>query len=268
MSSVPYMVLVGNHEAECHSPACQLSQAKKDMLGNYTAYNSRWKMPYKESGGALNMWHSFDHGPTHFTSLSAETDYPNAPTNQYTLTNKNGNFGDQLGWMETELKKANANRDNVPWIIVGVHRPIYDVGGCDDDGVPTGDNLYLQEAFEALFLKYKVDVVVVGHRHYYERQLPIANSSAVMDGVSSDYKIYDNPQAPVHILTGAAGNVENLRGAPDGTAQWNAANDYSHFGFSTLEANRTMMSWKYLASSGLSVQDEFIMYKSARSKPQ
>ncbi|KAG7383897.1 hypothetical protein PHYBOEH_009737 [Phytophthora boehmeriae] len=262
MSKIPYMVLVGNHEAECHSPACQLSQAKKDMLGNYTAYNSRWKMPYKESGGALNMWHSFDHGPIHFTSLSAETDYPNAPTNAYTLTNKNGGFGDQLGWLETELEKANANRDNVPWIIVGMHRPMYDVDGCDDNGVPTEDNAYIQAAFEGLFIKYKVDVVVVGHRHYYERQLPIANSSAVLDGVSDDYKIYTSPQAPVHILTGAAGNVENLRAAPDGTAPWNAAHDYSHFGFSTLEANRTMLSWKYLASSDLSVQDEFVMYKS------
>ncbi|ETP31383.1 hypothetical protein F442_19746 [Phytophthora nicotianae P10297] len=264
MSSVPYMVLVGNHEAECHSPACQLSQAKKDMLGNYTAYNSRWKMPYKESDGALNMWHSFDHGPIHFTSLSTETDYPSSPTNAYTLTNKNGNFGNQLGWLETELAKANANRDNVPWIIVGMHRPIYDVAGCDD-GVPKDDNLYLQQAFESLFLKYKVDVVVAGHRHYYERQLPIANSSVVLDGVSDDYKVYDNPQAPVYILTGAAGNVENLRDAPDGTAPWNAAFDYSHFGFSTLEANRTMLSWKYFASSDLSVQDEFVMFKNDSS---
>ncbi|KAL3656816.1 hypothetical protein V7S43_018273 [Phytophthora oleae] len=203
--------------------------------------------------------------PIHFTSMSAESDYPNAPTNAYTLTHKNGNFGDQVGWMEAELEKANANRDNVPWIIVGMHRLIYDVGGCGDDGIPTEDNLYLQEAFEALFLKYKVDVVVVGHRHYYERQLPIANSSAIMDGVSDDYKLYDNPQAPVHILTGAAGNVENLRAAPNGTAPWNAAYDYSHFGFSTLEANRTVLSWKYLASSDLSVQDEFVMYKNIPS---
>ncbi|RLN48620.1 hypothetical protein BBJ28_00004724 [Nothophytophthora sp. Chile5] len=263
MSVVPYMVLVGNHEAECHSPACQLSQSKKDMLGNYTAYNARWKMPYTESSGALNMWHSFDHGPIHFTSLSTETDYPNAPTNAYTLTNKNGNFGDQLSWVESELEKADANRANVPWIIVGMHRPIYDVDGCDDDGVPTDENAHVQAAFEALLIKYKVDVVVTGHKHYYERQLPVANSSAVMDGVSSDYKTYNNPQAPVYILTGAAGNVENLRDAPDGTAPWNAAFDYSHFGFSTLEANRTMLSWKYLASSDLSVQDEFVMYKSA-----
>ncbi|KAL4151101.1 hypothetical protein PRNP1_010487 [Phytophthora ramorum] len=261
MSTIPYMVLVGNHEAECHSPACQLSQTKKNMLGNYTAYNARFKMPYDESDGTLNMWHSFDHGPLHFTSLSSETDYPNAPTNQYTLTNKNGNFGDQLGWLETELEKANANRDNVPWIIVGMHRPLYDVAGCDDNGVPTDQNAYVQSAFEDLFIKYKVDVVLTGHQHYYERQLPIAKNKAVMDGVSDDYKTYDNPQAPVYVLTGAAGNVEDLTDAPTGTAPWNAAVDYSHFGYSTLEANHTMLSWKFISASDKNVTDEFVMYK-------
>ncbi|KAG7384776.1 hypothetical protein PHYPSEUDO_002229 [Phytophthora pseudosyringae] len=55
MSSMPYMVLVGNHEAECHSPACQVSPTKAKALGNYAAYNTRFKMPSKEVGGKLNM---------------------------------------------------------------------------------------------------------------------------------------------------------------------------------------------------------------------
>ncbi|KAG3099821.1 hypothetical protein PI124_g15075 [Phytophthora idaei] len=263
MSAIPYMVVVGNHEAECHSPACQLSRSKKDMLGNYTAYNARFKMPYEESDGALNMWHSFDHGPLHFTSLSSETDYPNAPSNEYTLTHKNGNFGDQLNWVESELAKADANRNNVPWIIVGMHRPLYDVAGCDDNGVPTDQNANVQSAFEALFIKYKVNVVLTAHKHYYERQLPIANNAAVMVGVSDDFKTYDNPQAPVYILTGAAGNIEALIDAPTGTAPWNAAVDYMHFGFSVLEANRTTLSWKFISAADKSVTDEFVMSKTS-----
>ncbi|KAG3170002.1 hypothetical protein PI124_g4670 [Phytophthora idaei] len=124
MSSVPYMVLVGNHEAECHSPACQISPTKPKALGNYTAYNARFKMPSKEVGGKLNMWYSFENGPIHFTSISAETDYPGAPQNKYTAFSHNGNFGNQLAWVEGDLMKAAANRANVPWIIVGMHRPI------------------------------------------------------------------------------------------------------------------------------------------------
>ncbi|KAG2858334.1 hypothetical protein PC113_g9900 [Phytophthora cactorum] len=58
---------------------------------------------------------------THFTSISAETDYPGAPQNKYTAFSHNGSFGNQLAWVEGDLMKAVANRANV---IVGMHRPI------------------------------------------------------------------------------------------------------------------------------------------------
>ncbi|KAL3656819.1 hypothetical protein V7S43_018276 [Phytophthora oleae] len=260
MSRVPYMVLVGNHEAECHSPRCQLSRKKKTALGNYTAYNVRFNMPYEESGGALNMWHSFDHGSIHLTSLSSETDYPGAPTNKMTWGVENGNFGDQLSWIEADLKKADANRAKVPWIFVGMHRPLYSVLNSEND-VPNEQTASIQAAFEALLLKYQVDVVLTGHKHYYERELPIAKNKAVLDGVSKDYKVYDNPQAPVHILTGGAGQVEGMSKPPTHTASWNAVSDYKHFGYSMLKANRTALVWKYILSSDQSVQDEFVMYK-------
>ncbi|KAE9310189.1 hypothetical protein PF001_g10320 [Phytophthora fragariae] len=202
-------------------------------------------MPYEESSGALNMWHSFDHGPIHFTSISSETDYPGAPTNRMTLWVKNGDFGDQLSWIEADLKKAHANRANVPWIFTAL----------------------IQAAFEELFLKYEVDVVLAGHKHYYERELPVANSKAVMDGVSDDYAVYDNPQAPVHILTGGAGQVEGMSEPPSNTASWNAASDYEHFGFSMLEANRTTLVWKYVFSADQSVRDEFVMHKTDTERP-
>ncbi|KAE9153046.1 hypothetical protein PF005_g33436 [Phytophthora fragariae] len=83
MRQMAYMVLVGNHEAECHSPTCLLSKSKKDQLGNYLAFNSRFRTPSVESGGVLNMWYSYEYGTVHFTTLSTETDYPNAPSNVY-----------------------------------------------------------------------------------------------------------------------------------------------------------------------------------------
>ncbi|KAF1783121.1 Metallo-dependent phosphatase-like [Phytophthora cactorum] len=192
-SSVPYMVLVGNHEYECHSPACAASAERMNMLRNFTAYNSRFHMPSKEVGGTLNMWYSFEHGPIHFTSISSETDYKGEPSNEFADPPRNGHFGDQLAWVEADLKKADANRANVPWLIVGMHRPLYDVSGCPN-GVPADKNANIQAAFEDLLIKYKVDVVLTGHQHYYERQTPVRNSTAVLDGVSSDFTRYDNPR--------------------------------------------------------------------------
>ncbi|OWZ11514.1 Iron/zinc purple acid phosphatase [Phytophthora megakarya] len=257
MSSIPYMIVVGNHDAECRSESCGESKEKMAMLGNYSAFNTRFKMPSAEVGGALNMWYSFEHGPIHFTSVSTETDYPDAPKNGATKFSKNGNFGDQLKWMEADLKKAAANRANVPWIIVGMHRPVYDLFGS----VQLQDNMYVVAAFEDLLVKYEVDVVVTAHQHYYERQSPIRNNTAILEGVSSDFKTYTNPKAPVYIVSGAAGTVDGLSNIPEGNATWNVASNYVDYGFSTLEANQSMLSWKFVKSSSQAVLDEFVMWK-------
>ena len=51
------MVSVGNHESECHSPACILDVNDLGLhLNNFSAFNSRWAMPWQESQGVLNMW--------------------------------------------------------------------------------------------------------------------------------------------------------------------------------------------------------------------
>jgi hypothetical protein len=57
-AALPYMVLPGNHESECHDPAC-IAKAKEYgiPLSNFTAYNARWAMPSVESGGVANMWY-------------------------------------------------------------------------------------------------------------------------------------------------------------------------------------------------------------------
>ncbi|KAG1697990.1 hypothetical protein DVH05_015474 [Phytophthora capsici] len=198
MRQIPYMVLVGNHEAECHSPTCLLSSDKKDQLGNYSAFKSRFHMPSPESGGRP------------FTSISSETAYSNAPSNAYYTNRVYGGFGNQLKWLEEDLKAAEANREQVPWVIVGMHRPMYTIRSCEADGVPNNDYeaLNVQEAFEELFIKYKVDLVLQGHVHAYERHFPTRNGSVVMEGVSNDAKTYKNPQAPVYVVTGIAGGPE------------------------------------------------------------
>ncbi|EGZ11265.1 hypothetical protein PHYSODRAFT_518590 [Phytophthora sojae] len=264
MRRMAYMVLVGNHEAECHSPTCLLSKSKKDQLGNYSAFNSRFRMPSAESGGVLNMWYSYEYGTVHFTSLSSETDYPNAPSNAYFTKRVYGNFGDQLAWLEEDLKAADSNRDQVPWIIVGMHRPMYTIRSCDADGTPNNDYeaRNVQEAFEELFIKYKVDLVLQGHVHTYERLYPTANSSAVMDGVSKDNKAYENPQAPVYVIQGTAGGPEGLfqYTSPPSPA-WLALVDNKHFSITRLSVTPTNLTLSKIESATGIIHDEFSIIK-------
>jgi hypothetical protein len=57
-AALPYMVLPGNHESECHDPACIVKPREYGQpLANFTAYNARWAMPSPESGGVANMWY-------------------------------------------------------------------------------------------------------------------------------------------------------------------------------------------------------------------
>lgn len=272
LPSVPYMVLAGNHESECHSPSCFfLPAAAQRRWSNYSALNSRFKMPSAESGGASNMWYSFDHGPVHFVAISSETDFPDAPRNSFLEEEptgaRYGGFGDQLAWLEQDLKQAAANRDATPWIIVGMHRAMYTVTSSDESGNPTGIPATLQAAFEELFIAHSVDVVVAGHVHSYERQYPIARGKKVADGVSADGKLYASPQAPVYLLTGAAGNNEGLTSYANASAEsWNVVADDEHYAISSLKANRSALAFQLIgteASALGTVLDEFTITKQA-----
>ncbi|CAI5741701.1 unnamed protein product [Hyaloperonospora brassicae] len=264
MRRMPYMVVVGNHEAECHSPTCILSTSMKNQLGNYSAFNSRFRMPSPESGGALSMWYSFDYASVHFTTLSSETDFPNAPTNAYYTQRTYGNFGNQLAWLEADLKAAHANRAKVPWIVVGMHRPIYTLRSCDANGVPNDkfEALKVQLAFEKLLIKYKVDIVFSGHVHSYERLFPTANSKPVMEGVSKDGKTYTNPKAPVYVVAGSAGNSEGLfQYKQPPSPKWLALRDTNHFGTTTITVTRSTLTVTFIESATEKVYDEFNIVK-------
>jgi len=68
-----------------------------------------------------------------------------------------------------------------------------------------------QSAFEPLFNKYGVDVVLHGHKHFYERQapvLPTSNGTGVADPNG-----LKNPSAPWYIINGAAGHYDGLDSA-------------------------------------------------------
>lgn len=189
-ANMPYMTTPGNHEAECHSPACLFTQERRESLRNFTAYNHRFRMPSPESGGVLNMWHSFNYGPVHFISIDTETAFPGAPEeHMYVLPC--GGFGDMLTWLEQDLIKANEERSLRPWIFVASHHPMY-FGGTI--------NKPFQDAIENLFKKYGVDIYFCGHKHSYERDYPVYN------GVPTTS--YFNPNATVHITVGGAGNDE------------------------------------------------------------
>ncbi|CAH8842439.1 unnamed protein product [Trichobilharzia szidati] len=220
-SRVPYMTCVGNHEAAY----------------NFSNYKARFNMP---GGDGESQFYSFNVGPAHIVAFSSEL--------YYFLFYGWKTLVMQFDWLIKDLKVANKpeNRKLRPWIIVMGHRPMYcsnnfDPMHCDfvDNIVRTGFDISQRHHYpktylmglEDLFYEYGVDVIIAGHEHSYERFWPVYNRT-VCNSTSSENP-YKNPNAPVHIVSGAAGSDEGRDTFIDGGKPWSAfrTND---FGFTRM----------------------------------
>uniref|UniRef100_A0A915CX44 Purple acid phosphatase n=1 Tax=Ditylenchus dipsaci TaxID=166011 RepID=A0A915CX44_9BILA len=179
---VPYMVVAGNHEDDDH---------------NFTNYASRFNMP--NSPFQDSQVYSVDVGPVHLLGISTE---------YHGFFYKYGVdlvFA-QNEWLEQDLKKANANRAKVPWIISYQHRPFYcsnqnsfECRAFENRLIRTG--FISMPGFEQLLVDAGVDLGFWGHEHSYERFYPL--SARKVYNLTDDP--YHNAAAPVYIVTGSAG---------------------------------------------------------------
>jgi len=262
-SAVPYMTLPGNHEASCQELSPIICRASEK---NFTAYRHRFRMPSVESGAGnvSSMWSSFDYGLVHYVLLDTETDFPGANEGSDSAF-MGGPFGGPgtgnpalLDWLQSDLEKANNNRDNTPWLIVYGHRPLYT---SDADPVQVTSSAIMRATFEQLFLQYNVDLYISGHIHYYERLYPISNF--VPQHFSGD--VYENPNAPVYIINGAAGNDEGHQPYLLNMSI-TAVIDATDYGYSRMHVfNATHFLWEFYLAQSQTVADYIWIVKDAPS---
>ncbi|XP_065183229.1 acid phosphatase type 7-like [Sycon ciliatum] len=201
-SRVPYMTCPGNHEAEY----------------DFAAYLNWLPMPQAAKVSPTVFWHSFDYGGVHFSMFSTEHDFSNASA--------------QYEWLAGDLKRADANRASVPWLIVVGHRPLYcsslaEISRCDQEAPQYRS--YLEE----LLNEHRVDVYVNGHNHQYERSYPTYRGQPTQ-------KNFSRPSAPVYIVNGAAGNIHpnDPTYLPQALVPWRASHGH---GFDTSWLRMTVM---------------------------
>ncbi|KAJ8564179.1 hypothetical protein ON010_g7166 [Phytophthora cinnamomi] len=84
-----------------------------------------------------------------------------------------------------------------------------------------------------------------------------------MDGVSLDNKTYENPQAPVYVITGTAGGPEGLFQFKDPPSpEWLVLMDNKHFSMLLLSVTPTNLTLTMVESATGKVHDEFSIIKS------
>lgn len=186
----------------------------------------------------------------HFITINTETDFPSAPDEPGGSGAENGGpfapSGTQLAWLEADL--AAVNRKMTPWVIVGGHRPWYVSGkSC----------LECKAAFEPLFIKYGVDLVLQGHQHFYERQAAIGNDVA--------QEIETNPSVPWYVISGAAGHYDGLDTPKLPLVSSSRKMISTVYGWNLFTVhNCTHLTTEYISSSNNSVLDTATLYKNRK----
>ncbi|KUJ12559.1 Metallo-dependent phosphatase [Mollisia scopiformis] len=239
----PYMVAVGNHEANCDNGA-NFTICPQGQL-NFTGYRAHWNMPFYKSGGLENFWYSWNHGMVHYITFNTETDFLNAPDQPGGEGVEDAGpfapFGAQLAWLKADL--AAVDRKRTPWVIAAGHRPWY---------VSTTEYIECQVAFEPLLLEYGVDLVLHGHKHFYERH------SAIDNGTAQDL---NNPTAPWYIVNGAAGHYDGLD-TPTLPLVPTSRDIIVAYGWSLFTVhNCTHLTTEFIASGNNTILDTATLYK-------
>lgn len=184
-------------------------------------------------------WYSFDYGNVHFIAL--ETGYDAATTTQNP---------EQLAWLENDLKAASADPSRV-WTVVHFHFPAYSYG-TDHGGTPE-----VVASFVPLFDRYRVDLVITGHAHNYQRSYPLKNG-VVTD---SSRNAYSDPAGTIYLVVGTGGR--NLRALRTSVPSWAAYGSDSEFGFLRVTVNGSTLTGEQIDDADGQPTDRFTLTKSA-----
>ncbi len=140
-------------------------------------------------------------------------------------------------WLEADLAAAEANRANVPWIVVTHHHGEFSSSSHGTDK----DVLRGREFFVPIWDKYKVDLLVTGHDHNYERSKPLTGP---LSGATLDPVVHDMPgQGTVYMICAGAGADPYGNGTSAFTDKSQTYDGKSVYGFySFLKISKTSLT--------------------------
>ena len=228
-NSRPWMVGPGNHEIEF--------VAGDDGSGLYRSFENRYKMPWETAAqlGKITYQDWFGCCPSAFQS---EYNYGNSffsfdvglshiiYANTYGTTDSDSA---QFKWLSKDL--ANVDRSVTPWVFVITHCPWYNSNLNHQSEFQA---VQMRANLEALFYANKVNAVIAGHVHAYERTHPVYQNATVSDGI-------------VYINIGDGGNAEGHDFYYESPAPaWSAYRNGTQFGhgeLKILDAQRAVWTW-------------------------
>ena len=177
--SIPWVVAVGNHEME---------QGQGEL--GYDGVRARVPLPGGGPEGVaagVARW-----GNVALVALDAND------VSEEITRNQGYSGGAQTAWLDTTLASLHAD-EGVDWIVVGFHHCAYCTNAvhASDGGV--------RAAWEAIFDRHEVDLVVNGHNHCYERAHPLRGGEVVE--VVAAGEVWDARRGTTYLTAGGGGQT-------------------------------------------------------------
>ncbi|KAH7679335.1 Phosphodiesterase I protein [Dioscorea alata] len=234
-SHVSYMTAIGNHERDyADSGSVYVTPDSGGECG--VAYETYFQMPTSSKD---KPWYSIEQASVHFTVISTEHDWTEN--------------SEQYKWIKNDLESV--DRSRTPWLIFTGHRPMY----SSQDGIlPSVDSDFVK-AVEPLLMDNKVDLVLFGHVHNYERTCAVFDGDCkgmpTKDEDGIDTYNNSNYTAPVQVVIGMAGFT--LDEFPqDVNNNWSLKR-ISEFGYARLHATKDDLKLEFVNSETREVRDSF-----------
>lgn len=234
----------GNHDLHSASAANQSGP----FFDNFT-------MPKQGEAGGLpsgtEAYYSFNYANIHFVCLESNDASFRSST------------GAMANWLRADLA-ANTQR----WTIVYFHHPPYSKGSHNSD--QSSELVGMRTNIVPILESFKVDLVLSGHSHAYERSMMIrghygleSTFNASTMAVNSGSGIFPSPYTKSNY--GTVYTVCGVSGVREGTSSgWphNAmyASTVSYYGSLVIDVNGDRLDTKFLTSSG-SIWDQFSIQK-------
>jgi predicted phosphodiesterase len=219
----------------------KIAFGEHDIDDNLTKYKT-----YLRHFNLTDPYYSFDYRNVHFLAMAT-------PKNMVIPYMSNST---QYNFVKNDLKSAHENK-NVNWIVVLSYRPLY-----SSTSIHSG-KAELQDLYHPLFDKYRVDLVLQGHNHNYQRTYPLqyniadSHSPIILDNNAS---IYNNElNGPIFVTVGTAGEILHnfINQKPFVKTQ------FLRHGFLNLEVtnNGSNMTGTFYENNGLLSEDQFTILK-------
>jgi hypothetical protein len=236
-------------------------------------YYSIFDMPANgEAGGVASnteAYYSYDYGNVHFLSLDSYGKEDGVNRLYDTL-------GPQVQWIKQDLA-ANTKK----WVVAYWHHPPYTMGSHNSD--TESELTKMHTNFIRILERFKVDLIVCGHSHEYERSKLIQGSygnetsfNPAVNNLSQSNGRYDGTtnsctymkdsthtyNGTVYVVSGSAGQLDgNVQAAWPHNAM-SAYNNSTNGGSMLLTVEGNRLDSKWICADGV-VRDQFTMIKDA-----